>query len=182
MPGSNFSRHVQRAVVAGATLCLLACGSDLAQRTADSTASPASAATAASASTSAAAAPGNGALTGEWRDGDEQIQWRGDRADGAVTHIGETATFGTDGRLTRDLRFTREGTLLAFNETRTQTMQSPDRTPAPMEVRIALEFAGDSVVRQEKLVDGKPTAIRSFEIDYARRHASQILAMARSTP
>lgn len=157
-------------------LLLLACGNEAGQRSADSAASPAPS-TAATAATSV-----TGALTGEWRDGDEQIRWSGDRTDGAVTHISETATFGTDGRLSRDLRFTREGTLLTFSETRTQTMQSPDRTPAPMEVRITLEFSGDSVLRQEKLVDGKPTAIRSFEIDYARRHASQILAMARSTP
>ena len=43
-------------------------------------------------------------------------------------------------------------------------------------------MAGDAVVRSDKLVDGKPVALRSFEIDYVRRHAEQMLAVARRTP
>jgi len=123
-----------------------------------------------------------GTFSGQWQDGDEQIAWRADRTDGAVTQITEAVTFGADARVTRQLQFTREGTLLVFHEIRTQTMQSPDRTPGPMEVQVTLAFAGDSVSRSEKLVDGKPTTLRSFEIDYARRHAEQALAVARRSP
>ncbi|WP_337169714.1 hypothetical protein [Gemmatimonas aurantiaca] len=131
-------------------------------------------------SASAATPPGD--LSGQWQEGDEQIRWRAERTDGAITRIIETATFGADGHLSRDLRYTREGTLSSFSEIRTQTMQSPDRTPSPMEVRVTLEMAGDAVVRSDKLVDGKPVALRSFEIDYARRHAEQMLTVARRTP
>lgn len=138
----------------------------------------------ASAATAAATPPGDLAsdLSGQWQEGDERISWREERTDGAITRITETATFGSDGHLSRDLRYTREGTLLTFSETRTQTMQSPDRTPSPMDVRVTLEMAGDAVVRSDKLVDGKPVALRSFEIDYVRRHAEQMLAVARRTP
>lgn len=90
-----------------------------------------------------------GTFSGQWQDGDEQIAWRADRTDGAVTQITEAVTFGADARVTRQLQFTREGTLLVFHEIRTQTMQSPDRTPGPMEVQVTLAFAGDSVSRSE---------------------------------
>lgn len=121
-------------------------------------------------------------LTGQWQEGDEQIQWRAEQTNGVVMRILETAVFGTDGRLSRELRYMRDGALQHFSETRTQTMQSPDRTPAPMEVLLILELAGDSVVHGEKRVDGRVVPMRSFEIDYAKRHAAQILAATRRSP
>ena len=62
----------------------------------------------ASAATATATPPGDLAsdLSGQWQEGDERISWREERTDGAITRITETATFGSDGRLSRDLRYT----------------------------------------------------------------------------
>jgi|JI8StandDraft_2_1071088.scaffolds.fasta_scaffold65549_2 hypothetical protein len=117
--------------------------------------------------------------TGDWVDGDERIAWSSDIVDGAITEITEQVTFGTDGRAERILRFTPEGALTAYTETRTQTAQSPDRTPAPMTVQLRLEFAGDSVTSSSKTVDGADTPLQPYEIDAITRHAAAIYAHLR---
>ncbi|MCE2901489.1 MAG: hypothetical protein ACK6DP_03530 [Gemmatimonas sp.] len=112
--------------------------------------------------------------TGDWVDGDERIAWSSDIVDGAITEITEQVTFGTDGRAERVLRFTPEGVLTQYTETRTQTAQSPDRTPAPLTVQVRLAFAGDSLTSSSKTVDGADTPLQPYEIDTIKRHAAAI--------
>jgi hypothetical protein len=117
--------------------------------------------------------------TGDWSDGDERIAWSSDIVDGAITEITEQVTFGTDGRAERVLRFTPQGALTQFTETRTQTAQVANRTPAPMTVALRLAFAGDSVVSVSKTVDGADAPLQPYEIDTIKRHAAAIYAHLR---
>lgn len=121
--------------------------------------------------------------TGDWADGDERIAWSSDIVDGAITEITEQVTFGTDGRAERVLRFTPEGVLTQYAETRTQTAQASDRTPESMTVDVRLTFAGDSLTSATKTADGADTALQPYEIDTIKRHAVAIYAHLRqSTP
>lgn len=132
-----------------------------------------------SASTTLGAAIGT-RVQGTWQDGDEAIDWTGTVEQGVLTTIAEQVTFGTDGKAERTLQFASDGNLSSYRETRTQTVQQPDRSPAPMTVQIELTFAGDSLAAQRKTVDGAETPIRSYEIDNIRRHASVILDHVRA--
>ena len=150
-----------------ATGVLLACtGTDRAQT--DS----------ASALTTAAATAA--ADSGEMQDGDENIAWTSSITEGAITEITEQVTFGTDGTAKRVLRFSKEGALTAYTETRTQVAQQSDKSPAPMMVAMQLTFAGDSLTASSKTVDGADTPIRPYEVDNIRRHASTILERLRT--
>lgn len=117
---------------------------------------------------------------GQWQDGDEQIAWSSKIERGVITEITEQVTFGTDGTAERVLRFTNTGVLSGYRETRTQTAQQTDRSPAPMTVQIDLAFEGDSVTSQHKTVDGVDTPIRPYEIDNVKRHARTIYEYLRA--
>ncbi len=117
---------------------------------------------------------GNAARQGTWQDGDEKIAWSATTLDGRVATITERYTFGTDGRGERTLRYDATATPVQIDETSTQLMQYPDRTPAPSTVQIMLQFSGDSVASRRKLVDGATGTVRDYEVDRLRRHARSI--------
>lgn len=122
-----------------------------------------------------------GADTGTFADGDEQIHWTRIATDSGVM-VTETLTFGTDGTGSRLLRFTADGAIRAFEESRTQTMQTSDRTPVPTRVNLRLAFDGDRTTIAEKHVDGRPTELRDYESTNARRHADAVRAVVWRTP
>jgi hypothetical protein len=117
---------------------------------------------------------GSTARQGTWQDGDEKIEWSATTQDGLIASITERYTFGTDGRGERTIRYGGSAVLLQIDETSTQLMQYPDRTPAPSTVQITLQFNGDSVTSSRKLVDGAAGSVRDYEIDRLRRHARSI--------
>ncbi len=119
---------------------------------------------------------------GTWQDGDEVISWTSTVEQGVLTSIAEQVTFGTDGKAERALQFANDGSLSSYRETRTQTVQQPDRSPAPMTVQIEVTFAGNSLAEQRKTVDGAETPIRPYEIDNIRRHARAIFDHVRLAP
>lgn len=122
-----------------------------------------------------------GADTGTFTDGDQQIHWTRATTDSGV-EISETLTFGTDGTGTRRLVFTADGVLRAFDESRAQTMQASDRSPAPMRVDLRFTFDGDRTTLAEKHVDGRASDVRDYEITNARRHADALRAVVWRTP
>ncbi len=128
---------------------------------------------------SAAAMATAAADTGAWQNGDEQIAWSSNIVDGQITEITEQVTFGTDGRAERTLRFTADGTLTAFREIRTQTVQQSAESPTTMRVELDVTFAGDSVLSQTKTVDGTPATVQPWDIENIRRHAAATLQQLR---
>ena len=152
------------------TGALLACGGT------DRAASDSTATSSANAASSAMATADSGAL----QDGDEDIAWTSNITDGAITEITEQVTFGTDGTAQRVLRFSKDGALMEYTETRTQVAQQSDKSPAPMTVTMGLTFAGDSVRTSSKTVDGASTPVRPYEVDNIRRHATTILERLRT--
>ncbi|MFN5581448.1 hypothetical protein [Gemmatimonas sp.] len=117
---------------------------------------------------------------GTWQDGDETVAWASQVERSAIAEISEHVTFGTDGKAERVLHFTQDGALSGYRETRTQTVQQPDRSPAPMTVQISMAFAGDSLTAQRKTVDSAEVPIRPYEIDNIRRHARAIFDHVRT--
>lgn len=122
-----------------------------------------------------------GADTGSFTDGDEQIRWTRTTTDSGVV-VSESLTFGTDGTGTRRVLFTADGVLRTFDESRTQTMQATDRSPAPMRVELRFTFEGDRATHGEKQVDGRPADLRDYESTNARRHADALRAVVWRTP
>lgn len=120
--------------------------------------------------------------SGALADGDEQVTFT--RRDSAgVSVVRETLTFGSDGTGTRHLVFGTDGALLAFEEVRTQTMQTTDRTPAPGTVTLAVTFDRSGAVRSSrKQVDGRDVALHDYDLSNARRHADVVRAAVWRTP
>ncbi|MCO4099987.1 hypothetical protein [Gemmatimonas sp.] len=162
-PGTPARRRLR--AVAFALPALVACGRSDGQRAGESSAAIVA---------HDATASGSSARQGTWQDGDETIEWSASTQDGKVAGITERYTFGTDGRGERTLRFDGKAALLQIDETSTQVIQYPDRTPAPSTVQITLQFSGDSVSSRRKLVDGATGTVREYEIDRLRRHARSI--------
>jgi len=123
---------------------------------------------------------GSTARQGTWQDGDETIEWSASTQEGKIASITERYTFGTDGRGKRTLRFGGNAALVQIDETSTQLLQYPDRTPAPSTMQITLQFNGDSVTSRRKLVDGATGTVREYEIDRLRRHARSIAEYIRT--
>lgn len=121
-----------------------------------------------------AAPAGSPVQQGTWRDGDENIEWTATTREGILAGVTERYTFGTDGRGDRTLSFDGNAALMRVDETSTQLMQYPDRSPAPSTVQITLQLHGDSVTSSSKLVDGAAGTVRDYEIARLRRHARSI--------
>lgn len=137
--------------------------------------STASSVTSASASTASAISDSTaGPLSGTWQDGDERITWRATAHEGALSEITETLTFGDNGQGQRTLRFDGNGALMRAEETRTQLMQQPDRTPAPSTSRFVVRLNGDSVLSATKTVDGVAVPTHDYDITRLRQHARAI--------
>jgi hypothetical protein len=119
----------------------------------------------------------SGATRGTFVDGDERSTWTlTAAADGSIS-IEDDARFGDDGQANRVFTFDKQGRLVRATEQRSQTVQSGDRSPAPMRTELIVDFT-KSVPVARKMVDGTPHDVQSFEIDNIRRRANALRAQA----
>ena len=110
-------------------------------------------------------------------DGDERSNWTlTTAADGSIS-IEDDVRFGDDGQANRVFTFDKQGTLVRATEQRSQTVQSGDRSPAPMRTELIVDFT-KSVPVARKMVDGAPHDVQSFEIDNIRRRANALREQA----
>ncbi len=117
--------------------------------------------------------------SGTWSDADEKSTWIATRIVANALRIDETATFGADSRASRMFLFDSAGHLISMSDTREQTVQSGNSSPITLRSLLVIEFANDSATRTSKQVDGAERPVQSYEIDNARRHAQQLLTLAR---
>ena len=128
---------------------------------------------------SAAAAIEPHTVSGEWKDGDESSTWTASTIVQHALRIDEQARFGEDAHVTRMMVFDSTDYLVSILDSREQTAQSGNASPAPMRSQLVLEFANDSAIRMTKTVDGADRPVQPYEIANARRHAEQLLAQVR---
>jgi hypothetical protein len=151
-----------------ALVVVLACGGDAADTAADTAAVP-----------SARVEVDSGAFT----DGDERVTWR--RAPGTIAQLvfEETARFGDDGVAERRYILNDSLRLLRYTERRTQTVQTPSRSPTTQQVDTEVEFDSDQVLqRQTRMVDGEVTELPPFEIEQVQRRARALVERWRPAP
>lgn len=150
-------------------LCLaMACGGGAANATADSAAVVA-----------ARLEVDSGAFT----DGDERVSWRRSPGTTAQLVFEETARFGEDGVAERRYILNDSLRLLRYTERRTQTVQSPSRSPTTQQVNTEVEFDSDQLLqRQTRMVDGEVTELSPFEIEQVQRRARALVERWRPAP
>lgn len=150
-------------------LCLvMACGGGAANATADSAAVVA-----------ARLEVDSGAFT----DGDERVSWRRSPGTTAQLVFEETARFGDDGVAERRYILNDSLRLLRYTERRTQTAQTPSRSPTTQQVNTEVEFDSDQVLqRQTRMVDGEVTELPPFEIEQVQRRARALVERWRPAP
>lgn len=120
-------------------------------------------------------------VTGTWSDADEHSTWTATHAVANALRIDETATFGADSRASRMFLFDSAGHLISMSDNREQTAQSGNSSPITMRSMLVIEFANDSATRTNKQVDGAQRPVQQYEIENARRHAQQLLILARQS-
>ena len=73
--------------------------------------------------------------------------------------------------------------LLRYTERRTQTVQSPSRSPVVQRVNTEVEFDDDQVLqRQTRMVDAEVTELPPFEIEQIQRRARALVERWRPKP
>lgn len=118
-------------------------------------------------------------VSGTWSDADERSTWTATHAVANALRIDETATFGADAHASRMFLFDSAGHLISMSDNREQTVQSGNSSPTILRSMLVIEFANDSATRTNKQVDGAERPVQKYEIDNARRHAQQLLTLAR---
>ncbi len=117
--------------------------------------------------------------SGTWSEADEKSTWIATPAVANALRIDESATFGADSRALRMFLFDSAGHLISMSDNREQTVQSGNSSPSALHSMLVIEFTNDSATRTTKQVGGAERPVQPYEIDNARRHAKQLLILAR---
>lgn len=120
--------------------------------------------------------------TGVWREADASSDWRAMASQGKIRVIDETMRVGESSSRRNTYYFSPDGRPVAYIEFRIQTVAASDRTPTQEYVLLKLEFAGDSVSKSEKTVNGAAVPLEGYEIENARTHAMTLYNAALSAP
>jgi hypothetical protein len=121
--------------------------------------------------------------SGAFTDGDERVSWRRSPGTTAQLVFEETARFGEDGVAERRYILSDSLRLLRYTERRTQTAQTPSRSPTTQQVNTEVEFDSDQVLqRQTRMVDGEVTELPPFEIEQVQRRARALVERWRPAP
>jgi hypothetical protein len=121
--------------------------------------------------------------SGAFTDGDERVSWRRSPGTTAQLVFEETARFGEDGVAERRYILNDSLRLLRYTERRTQTVQSPSRSPTTQQVNTEVEFDSDQLLqRQTRMVDGEVTELSPFEIEQVQRRARALVERWRPAP
>jgi hypothetical protein len=121
--------------------------------------------------------------SGAFTDGDERVSWRRSPGTTAQLVFEETARFGEDGVAERRYILNDSLRLLRYTERRTQTVQTPSRSPTTQQVDTEVEFDSDQVLqRQTRMVDGEVTELPPFEIEQVQRRARALVERWRPAP
>jgi hypothetical protein len=121
--------------------------------------------------------------SGAFTDGDERVNWRRSPGTTAQLVFEETARFGEDGVAERRYILSDSLRLLRYTERRTQTAQTPSRSPTTQQVNTEVEFDSDQVLqRQARMVDGEVTELPPFEIEQIQRRARALVERWRPAP
>lgn len=118
--------------------------------------------------------------TGNWQDADASSDFRARLSEGKVRVIDERMIAGENSSRRITHYFTDQEKLASSIEFRIQTVTGTDRPAAKQFVLIKLDFRGDSAIRAEKTVDGDTVPMLTFEIDNARKHSLDLLAIAKT--
>jgi hypothetical protein len=121
--------------------------------------------------------------SGAFTDGDERVSWRRSPGTTAQLVFEVTARCGVDGVAERRYILSDSLRLLRYTERRTQTAQTPSRSPTTQQVNTEVEFDSDQVLqRQARMVDGEVTELPPFEIEQIQRRARALVERWRPAP
>jgi hypothetical protein len=117
---------------------------------------------------------------GEWKDANASSTWKAWVSHGSIRVIDERVTAGESTRRVMHY-FTSDGHLASHIETRNQIVISGGQSSRQF-VLMSLDFAGDSVARSSRSVNGETQPVTPSEIASTRKHADVLLAAALVAP
>ncbi len=123
---------------------------------------------------------GPGTRDGTWVGADQRSTWHAKLEGPRITQLDEVALFTDSARAMRQFRFDAASALAAAREEREQLVYGATALPDTIRSIIELEWAGDSLVRSAKKVNGADRMLQPYEVDNLRAHATDLVRTARA--
>ena len=123
---------------------------------------------------------GPGTRDGTWVGTDQRSTWHAILDGPRITQVDEVALFTDSARAMRQFRFDSTRALTSAREEREQLVYGATALPDTIRAIIELEWAGDSLLRSAKTVNGADRMLQPYEVDNLRAHATDLVRTARA--
>lgn len=118
-------------------------------------------------------------ISGEWADAGDGTIWTAFAIQGRISRIEENWLPSGDPNSRRAMIYDAAGHIVRFSEERHQMVTNPSSSPTMLNAVMTIDFAAAGGARTNKVVDGVERPVQPWDIDNARRHAGDLLALAR---
>ena len=118
-------------------------------------------------------------ISGEWAEAGDGTIWTAFAIQGHVSRIEENWLPSGDPNSRRTMIYDAIGHIVRYREERQQMVANSSASPSMLRMMMSIDFAATGGVRTNKVVDGVERPVQSWDIDNARRHADELLALAR---
>lgn len=118
-------------------------------------------------------------ISGEWSEAGDGTIWTAFAIQGRVSRIEENWLPSGDPNSKRMMIYDATGHIVRYTEERQQMVANPSSSPSMLHMLMSIDFAAAGGARTNKVVDGVERPVQSWDIDNARRHADELLALAR---
>jgi len=118
-------------------------------------------------------------ISGEWAGASDGTIWTAFAIQGRVSRIEENWLPSGEPNSRRTMLYDAAGHIVRYFEERQTMVANSSSSPSLMHVMMSIDFAAAGGARTNKVVDGVERPVQSWDIDNARRHAEELLALAR---
>ncbi len=118
-------------------------------------------------------------ISGEWAEAGDGTIWTAFAIQGHVSRIEENWLPSGDPNSKRTMIYDAVGHIVRYREERQQLVANSSASPSMLRMMMSIDFAATGGARTNKVVDGVERPVQSWDIDNARRHADELLALAR---
>lgn len=118
-------------------------------------------------------------ISGEWSEAGDGTIWTAFAIQGRISRIEENWLPSGEPNSRRTMIYDSAGHIVRYSEERQQMVSNPSASPSMLHMSMSIDFAAAGGARTNKVVDGVERPVQSWDIDNARRHADELLALAR---
>ena len=118
-------------------------------------------------------------ISGEWAEAGDGTIWTAFAIQGRISRIEENWLPSGDPNSKRAMIYDAAGRIVRYSEERHQMVANPSASPIMLHAIMTIDFTAAGGPRTNKVVDGVERPVQSWDLDNARRHADELLALAR---